>query len=53
MTNSKQILKIPLWVQKPYLHFAPEKLQLSEIISQEACDSPPRKSEPPSAWIFH
>lgn len=51
--NSKQILKIPPWVQKSYLHFMPEKVQRSEIISQEACDSPLRKSPPPSAWIFH
>lgn len=53
MINSKQILKIPPWVQKSYLHFMPEKVQHSEIISQEACDSPLRKSPPPSAWIFH
>lgn len=40
MINSKQILKISLWVQKSYLHFMPEKVKHSEIISQEACDSP-------------
>lgn len=53
MTNSKQILETPPWVLKFYLHFMPEKLQHGEIISQEAWDSPLRKSPPPSAWIFH
>lgn len=47
MINSKWVLKIPLWVKKYYLHFMPEKLRHSEIISQEACGSPP-----PSDWII-
>lgn len=53
MTNSKWILKIPPWVKKYYLHFMPEKLQHSEIISQEACDSLLKESLSPSNGIIH
>ena len=48
MINRRWILKIPPWVKKYYLRFMPAKLRHSEIISQEACDSPP-----PSDWSIH